>query len=158
MTSPGLPSLKLSRMTIWKKFASLTFREKWLVVQALIGFLLCAAALRLLSFQRLTALVERLVPLGQTPSHGNHIDARRLAWLVGAAAARGPYRANCMKRSLVLWVFLRRDGFDSSLVIGVRKQGEKFDAHAWVEYDGVVLNDRLDIAEVFAPSLRRGAH
>jgi hypothetical protein len=80
---------------------------------------------------------------------------RRLGWVVQTAARRGPWPANCLQRSLVLWFLLRRRGLPGELRIGVRRApGAEMDAplafHAWVEQGGVVLNDRADIRERFA--------
>ena len=38
----------------------------------------------------------------------------------------------------------------SELRIGVQCQGEKFQAHAWVEYEGYPLNDSADVRKRFA--------
>jgi hypothetical protein len=58
--------------------------------------------------------------------------------------------ANCLKKSLVLWWLLRRQGIEGDLQIGVRHEQDKFEAHAWVEYEGVVLNDTQDVRSRFA--------
>ncbi|HKE07531.1 MAG TPA: lasso peptide biosynthesis B2 protein, partial [Candidatus Acidoferrum sp.] len=46
----------------------------------------------------------------------------------------------CLEESLILWYLLRKQGIASRLRIGVRKVNEKFEAHAWVEQEGVALN------------------
>lgn len=46
----------------------------------------------------------------------------------------------CLEESLGLWYLLQRQGIASRLRIGVRKSNGKFEAHAWVEYGGVALN------------------
>jgi hypothetical protein len=51
---------------------------------------------------------------------------------------------------MTLWWMLRRDGVDGELHIGARKQGEKFEAHAWVELDGQVLNDGVEVHQHYA--------
>lgn len=82
--------------------------------------------------------------------------SRRLAWIVEVVARRGPWPANCLQRSVVLWWFLRRRGISSEIRIGVRRRpatasgSQGLDFHAWVELDGVVLNDRSDIRGRFA--------
>lgn len=48
-------------------------------------------------------------------------------------------RQDCLIRSLTLTAALRRNGVDAEVCIGVRKF--PFSAHAWVEVDGVVMND-----------------
>ncbi|WP_310423349.1 lasso peptide biosynthesis B2 protein [Chamaesiphon sp. VAR_48_metabat_135_sub] len=56
---------------------------------------------------------------------------------------------NCLKQSLVLWILLRSQGIISELRIGVQRESDKFSAHAWVEYQGVVLNDTEDVRQRF---------
>jgi hypothetical protein len=46
---------------------------------------------------------------------------------------------------------LRRRGIDGALRIGVRKAGDRLEAHAWVAYQGVVLNDRADVNLAYTP-------
>lgn len=81
----------------------------------------------------------------------NSENIHRLAEIVNAAARRSPFPATCLTRSLLLEWFLRRRGIPAELRIGVQRQGAGLAAHAWVEYGGVPVNDRLDIASAFAP-------
>jgi hypothetical protein len=70
-----------------------------------------------------------------------------LVWL---AAHRGLVPVTCLPHSLVLWWLLRRDQAEAVLRVGVRKATGDLEAHAWVEHDGVVLNDRADVHERYA--------
>jgi hypothetical protein len=58
---------------------------------------------------------------------------------VAMAAAFYPGRAMCMERSLALLYLARRAGIPVTYHHGV--QPVPFAAHAWVEYDGRVVND-----------------
>ena len=83
-------------------------------------------------------------------SRGDVLDtprARRIAWAVNAAALHSPVGATCLARSLVLLHMLHGRG---TLRIGVRAGRGCVEAHSWVEWDGVPLNDRADIGEQFA--------
>jgi len=103
--------------------------------------------------QRLAREVGSGVP---RTGQGTELDrARRIAWVVEAAARRGPWPANCLQRSVTLWWFLARRGIASDLRIGVRRRpgatsGGELDFHAWVEHDGAVLNDSPTIRRRFA--------
>lgn len=55
-----------------------------------------------------------------------------------------PVRPKCLHRSLVLHQWLSQQGIDTQIEIGW--QGKV--GHAWVTYQGNVLNDRQDVAEV----------
>jgi len=71
--------------------------------------------------------------------------------MVNLAARHSPFPATCLTRSLLLqWLLLRR-GVASQLRIGVRLHSKSLQAHAWVECDGVPVNDSVDIASQFAP-------
>ncbi len=61
--------------------------------------------------------------------------------MVRSAAYRSLGNATCLEKSLALWWLLGRQGIASSVRIGARKIGDKFEAHAWVECDGVALNE-----------------
>ena len=60
-------------------------------------------------------------------------------YAVAMAAALYPGRALCLERSLALFYFGRRAGIPLTYHHGV--QPLPFAAHAWVEYDGCVVND-----------------
>ena len=47
----------------------------------------------------------------------------------------------CLKQSLILFGILRRRDIPAELRIGVRRVGDKLNAHTWIEYDGHVLLD-----------------
>ncbi len=57
----------------------------------------------------------------------------------------------CLPFSIALTGHLRRAHYAVDLVIGVRL--DPFAAHAWVQRDGMVLNDRLEHARSFYPIL-----
>jgi hypothetical protein len=56
--------------------------------------------------------------------------------------------AFCLQRSAALACFLKRYGIDANLVIGAQQM--PFRSHAWVEVNGVVMNDKPYVSEVFA--------
>jgi hypothetical protein len=60
--------------------------------------------------------------------------------MVHAAVREGVGHPSCLEESLVLWYLLGRQGIESALRIGIRKDDGKFGAHAWVERDGIALN------------------
>jgi Transglutaminase-like superfamily len=72
------------------------------------------------------------------------------ARMVRAAARHGMVRPSCLEESLTLWWLLARQGIVSQLRIGVRKPEKGFEAHAWVERDGVPLNESQPASTQFA--------
>jgi hypothetical protein len=68
-------------------------------------------------------------------------DAAMVAHMVNAADVYGLVHPSCLAKSLTLWWLLARQGISSHLRIGIRKENEKMEAHAWVERDGAALNE-----------------
>jgi hypothetical protein len=69
---------------------------------------------------------------------------------VGSAATRLPVPGACLARSVTLWALLRRQGIDSEVVIAVRRADGAPDAHAWVEREGVPLNELPEVVATYA--------
>lgn len=63
-------------------------------------------------------------------------DAARLAWAIEAAAARVPWRSDCLIRALAARRWLARLGVCAELRLGVARAGESLAAHAWLTLDG----------------------
>jgi hypothetical protein len=138
----------------WQHFRRLSHSERWLLFQAVFLLPLTAWGVRLLGLTRWQALLARLAPVGEAPVGCSPADrvgqARGISRLVEAAARHGPCRAPCLPRSLVLWWVLRRQGIRGDLRVGVRRVEGQLEAHAWVEYLGLALNDRDDVRQRFA--------
>lgn len=64
--------------------------------------------------------------------------------MVRVAATYGPCRPKCLPRAVVLWALLRRHGVDAEVKLGVRKGERGFEAHAWVEIEGLPLNEAAE--------------
>lgn len=74
-----------------------------------------------------------------------------IARIVNIAANHAPFRAGCLARSLLLHRLLARQGTPSTLRIGVRLAGGRLEAHAWVECEGMPVNDTEDVSQRYAP-------
>ena len=83
-----------------------------------------------------------------TPEIRTSIRQRAVA--IAWTAKIHPLRPKCLHRSLVLHQWLKDRGINAQLEIG---WGENI-GHAWITYNGKVLNDRADIAEA-TPRLTR---
>ncbi len=139
-------------MDRWSKFWRLSWQERRLVMQALVVLPLAGVALRWLGLRRCQSVLAQLSSLEGTSSKGREEilrQARMTAHLVQAAAGHGPYRGTCLVQSLALWWLLRRQGIQSELRFGVRKEGNQVEAHAWVELLGLSLTDPGGIDERF---------
>lgn len=133
------------------KFVKLSWQERSLLVQALVLLPFIAISLHLLGIGRTQYALARLCPPAISPSNEPLcLQAETTARMVAIAAHYSQFWANCLKRSLVLWYLLRRQGIISELRIGVQHEVGKFQAHAWVEYQNIVLNDNQNVRQHFA--------
>jgi hypothetical protein len=122
-------------------------------VRAILLLPAVALSVRVLGFRRTHAALERRAPPLEDGLPEPEVS-ERVWWarrLLQLALRWGPYRPNCLQRSLVLWWLLRQQGLGSEFRIGARLRGGVFEAHAWVERAGRVLNDRQDVGEAYAP-------
>ena len=88
-------------------------------------------------------LVSAEINTRNTNSNG-HIDSyvAELGRAIDRAASFGFIRAQCLVRSIALARLMEARGFDGAVVrVGVSRSAEKLLAHAWVEYNGVVVWD-----------------
>ncbi len=126
--------------------------ERAFLLQAGLPLIAVAAMLRLGGLDTSLRLLRRRLPppLPVEPIPLPRIDeARRMAELIKIAARRLPVNATCLRQSVLIWWLLRRQRLPATLRLGVaRTQG--FQAHAWVEIDGTVVNDSGDVARRFA--------
>jgi hypothetical protein len=83
----------------------------------------------------------------RTPSK-NPLAATQIAQAVDLAAVLYFRQVLCLQRSAATACLLKRHGFAAQLVIGVQQM--PFYAHAWVELDGVVINDKPYMSEIYA--------
>ena len=104
--------------------------------------------LRVLGLPRFQARLERarkpICPAITLP------EVQALGELVNIAARHTLGSRTCLTRSLLLGWLLRQRGVQSQLRIGVRLTQEVLDAHAWVECEGVPVNDLPDVSAQFA--------
>lgn len=128
-----------------RHFAGLNRAEKALFLRALLMLPLVDAELRVRGWQRCHTRLVKWAKRCRLSSATPGILPERVAWLVECAARNVPWPATCLRRSLVLWALLERAGIATELRLGFRKTDGVFEAHAWVELNGVPLNDRRDV-------------
>jgi len=131
---------------MWKrirKFSALERPAQELFLRACVLLPLISLSLHWRGFRKTKASLQHFlsVPYG---SQNPDAQARAVltAQMVRAAEHHGIGHPSCLEVSLSLWWLLARQGISSDLRVGVRKEGEKFEAHAWVEYGGAPLTER----------------
>jgi hypothetical protein len=106
---------------------------------------LLSVSLRVRGFGGTQASLQRFLPsANQKTNSVREADAALTVRMVRAAVHHGIGSPSCLEESLALWWLLGRQGIVSQLRIGIRKENAKFEAHAWVEFEGAALNEPED--------------
>ncbi len=138
-----------------RKLQQLSWSERWLLLQAFLALPLVSLGVRGFGLRPIHAILVYPRPLDQNLDKDSGklflLRAWAIARIVKIAARHGLWRPKCLTQSLVLWWFLRRQKIDGDLRIGVQPEGDRLEAHAWVEFQGVILNDDDDVHQRFAP-------
>jgi Transglutaminase-like superfamily len=127
----------------FRRFSALERPAQELFLRAMVLLPLVALSLRGRGFQATQASLKLFLS-DALPEHDPALvskDAAVTAHMVNAADRHGLVHPSCLAKSLTLWWLLARQGIPSHLRIGIRKEKEKFEAHAWVECDGAALNE-----------------
>jgi hypothetical protein len=135
---------------IFKKlnsFLHLSLKERSLLIQALILFPLVDLCLNLKGMKYTEKFLTRLSP--NIPEEKEDFNLVLKTAKIVKIASNYQFNKTCLRRSLILWYLLKKQGFNSNICIGVRKEKSNFEAHAWVEYKGFPLNEINDLKEIF---------
>lgn len=137
----------------WRELRRLSWRQRWLLLQAFAILPVIVLGLRLLGYQRLRSLLLRLSSAPPDHTHTTLIlqQGQETARLTQAAASRLPFWVSCLAQSITIWWLLRRQSLASDIRIGVNRNDGDFQAHAWVEINGIILNDKADVHQRYSP-------
>jgi Transglutaminase-like superfamily len=126
-----------------RRFSALERPARNLFLRATVLLPLVALSLRWRGLRATQATLQRFLSNDNQESDASLVRrvAPLTAHMINAADRHGLVHPSCLAKSLTLWWLLARQGISSHLRIGIRKKGEKFEAHAWVERDGIALNE-----------------
>ena len=124
--------------------------QDWiLLVQAWSLLLVIDIALRILPFRKVQGWIK--------PPHQTEISAtqaeriiQRSSHFVDLATRHHLYPMTCLRRSLALQWLLSRGGLHTTLQFGVRRENGNLQAHAWLEYQGQVIDKAIIPTEQYA--------
>ncbi len=141
-------------MNAWRGYRRLNAPSRALAREAAVALLSTRVGVRLAGFRRWQDFLAWL-------TRGSHAFpasraaeialARAIAHIATATARHLPIRSNCLERSLALCVLLRRRGISAELRMGARKHAGRFEAHAWVAMDEIVLTEDGGARAEFSP-------
>ena len=139
-------------MSKWEKLKCLSFWELRQLCKAFFMLPITALGLRLLGYKTVQSALSCGLPAPVYSTDARAMArAQQIAKMVRVAAVYGCFGATCLPQSMVLWRFLQGQGIGCHLRLGARRENGNFEAHAWVEVDGVALNDAADVGERFRP-------
>jgi hypothetical protein len=129
-------------------YRALSGREQKVLLASLVLLPMFWLGLRMAGLQRFQAWLDHSPIARRAPLSPPEAAALGVAVNRAANHILGP--ANCLTRSLLLRWLLRRFGTASNLRIGVCFEEGALAAHAWVEIDGMPLNDTPEAVARFA--------
>jgi hypothetical protein len=129
-----------------RRFKDLEPRARGLFLRAAVLLAFISLSLRFRGFRATQSSLQKRLPrtLGTISDRSSREQAESTALtarMVRSAARRTLGNPACLEQSLALWWLLGRQGIVSSVRIGTRKTDQQFEAHAWVECDGMALNE-----------------
>ena len=134
-----------------RRFSALEGPARGMFLRAAVLLPLISLSLRLRGFRKTQTFLQKLLPA--TRGVASAPDANQVEFtvrMVRAAVRHSLGHPTCLEESLALWWLLGSRGIASELRVGVRKDAEKFAAHAWVESGGVALNEPEALHEHYA--------
>ncbi len=140
-----------------QRFSSLDPEARGSFLRATLLLPVISVSLRIRGFQATQESLLRFLAHPQQVSQQDSthtlpdVERTQLTAHMVDAAVRHAWRSStCLEKSLALWWLLRGQGIASELRIGARKIDGKFEAHAWVERQGITINEPQDLHRHYA--------
>ena len=132
-----------------RRFKSLDPRAQRIFLRAVLLLPLISMSLRLRGFRATQFSLQRFLRSPeQVTDHGGPCEAgahqrvvKETARMTEAAVRQVWHGSTCLEKSLASWWLLGRQGVPAVVRIGARMNSAKFEAHAWVECEGLAVNE-----------------
>ncbi len=131
----------MSILRLYHKFRGLSWRQRSLLLEAMLWLVVAKFALALVRFPLIARHIGRLHPpadLRDNPSKDRMV-AREISWAIDRSARLLPVRLVCLPRALAAWQMLHVRGISSRVHCGASRDQNcaALIAHAWVDVCGV---------------------
>jgi hypothetical protein len=103
-------------------------------LRALAWLIAAGIAVRLVGFDALTRTIARIPASRSRRAAITPVECR-----TAIRRASGVWPARCLAQAIAGYCLLRRAGVSATITLGARVNGRRFDAHAWLEADGVTV-------------------
>ena len=126
-----------------RRFSALERPAQTLFMRALAMLPLVWLSLKFRGFEATRSTLRKALSHATSQKHSDSLNKQiaLTAHMVNAADRHGLVHPSCLVKSFTLWWLLGRQGITSELRVGVRKEGGNLEAHAWVEREGIALNE-----------------
>lgn len=127
-----------------KRFQALPWQQKKYFLQAWLWLGVKRLAILTLSFKRLSrSLQHHAEPAAFYPLDDAQIkQAQEIGRAVMTAARYTPWDSNCLAQALTAQRMLRTRHIPGMFFLGVKKNQQKLDAHAWLQCDDKILTGK----------------
>lgn len=140
----------------WHKWHALTAGEKRILLAMAVLLPAAWVGLRAMGTKKMLAITCR--PLVVSRADYTGIAPDRIALLTATAARRCLPPGNCLPQALALCWWLRKNGLDAQIRIGVKTPVQPLLAHAWVELGGKSLDSTSAAYSTFQQPLAASRH
>lgn len=144
-----------------RAFFSLSLADQAVFLRAWFLLLAVDIALRLLPFRGVQSWLQLAPPAAPLSPEAARPILRQVLSLLDAAARHHLYPMTCLRRSLALQRLLAQRGLPTRLRFGVQRvpggNPPGIQAHAWLEYNGQPIGERLAVEAQYAPLAAREA-
>jgi len=120
-----------------KTFLKLNSTEKFILIKAFFLLLTVRLMLWILPFSFIQKITPRLTDVSGDMKT-SEVSIEKLTWAIKVMSIYIP-GATCLTRALAAQILLARYNYSSNIKIGVFKNGEEFEAHAWLETEGGII-------------------
>ncbi len=127
-----------------RNLTDLLLKLKMRRLAAFLGLFASTIILKLVSFATLYHIVKRW-PVKARAARPKTVE--EVSEAVATAVTWYPKQALCLQRSAATTCLLRSSGVSAQMIIGCQRL--PFLAHAWVEVDGQVINDKKRVQDLY---------
>jgi hypothetical protein len=130
-----------------RTFFELPNSHKWIFIKISLIVPLVELGIKTIKFKRTLAILKLFINRNpHSPENELKLVGRYTNYL-HLYHRKFPFLGKCLARSLTLWFLLKREGIETELKFGMKKENEKLLAHSWLEYDGKPLITKSEINE-----------
>src|SRR5258708_37888654 len=113
----------------WRRYRKLSHEDRGLVLRGMVLLPLTMLGLRTMSFRRCKELIKQFSSVASSPQRveaDRQMEVRKkIVSAMNAVERNGPWRPNCLERSLALWWVFQLDAVDGELRSEERRVGKE---------------------------------